>query len=748
MSTITCVQEKGRTMAHRFIPRSCAIRSFLASFVVVGLAACGSGSDSTAKYKIQATVTGLTDGNSVALQATDGSKPTTVSQNGPVDLLYAPAGGKYHVTVKTAPASPPETCTISHGEGTIGTSDVTDVLVTCSEKTFNISVSVSGLEGSGLAICENYTDGTCASAVPITKNDTIVIRSSLADRFAYLLVFAGGQPTNPWQTCSFTSGSSDGTKAGGIIQGADVTVTVACTTRSYAIAGTITGLTGTGLKLSMAGQDDVTPLAGEKSFGFAKHVDSGSDYEISVTGLPTNPPELCTVSAGVGKIAGSDVTGVSVTCVEKTFSIAVLVKGLLGSGLAICDEQVDPNCAAPVTIAANDTTTVIRSTVAYKSPFILAFSSNGQPVNPRQSCSFSDGSADGTRAAGIVQDADVTLYVKCISNFIGGTIAGLAGNGLTLSAAGQIAKPLAGATTFVFPKEIDSGTSYTISMTALPTAPWQTCAIANESGFVNDANAGFPAITCTTNSYLISGTISGYMGSSMVLRATNQQDQSYQDSTILANATSFQIPKALSGSAYVVTVHKQPTNPPQFCSITNGAVTPTNTDVSGVQVSCQSPGTDLVTIGGDMENVTSKVWDFWGTGTSSLREDFVGRSGFDGACLALSGGAWSGGHPWDYQVGYTSNYSAVHWPVDHTKSYRVIFTASVSTAGKIGIALQDDSYNWRYSDSFDLSTTPTIYDTGQVTVNEDGNVGLIFNLGAQAAAGQTFFLDDVHVYQR
>jgi hypothetical protein len=715
----------------------------------VGLAACGSGSDPKApNYKIQATVAGLTDGNSVVLQVTDGSKPMAVSQNGTVDLLYVPTGTKYHVTVTTPPASPPETCTISHGEGTVGTSDVTDVLVTCSEKTFNISVSLTGLAGSGLAICENYTDGTCASAVPLAANDTtVVIRSSVADGVPYLLVFAGGQPTNPWQICSFTDGSSDGTKAGGTIKGADVTVTVACTTRSYAIAGTIIGLTGTGLKLSMAGQDDIRPLPGETSFAFRTKVDSGSDYGISVTGLPTSPPEMCTVSAGAGKIAGSDVTDVLVTCVEKTFSIAVSVTGLLGSGLAICDEQVDPNCAAPVTIAANDIT-VIRSTVADKSPFILAFSSNGQPVNPRQSCSFSAGSADGTRAAGIVQDADVTLSVICISNFIGGTIAGLAGNGLTLSAAGQIAKPLAGATTFVFPKEIDSGTPYTISMTALPTAPWQTCAIANESGFVNAANAGFPAITCTTNSYLIGGTISGYMGSSMVLRATNQQDQSYQDSAILANATSFQIPKALSGSAYVVTVHKQPTNPPQFCLITNGAVTPTNTDVTDVQVSCQSPGTDLVTVGGDMENVTSKVWDLWGTGTSSMTEDFVSRPGFDGACLALSGGAWNGGYAWDYQLGYTSNYSPVYWPVDHTKSYRIVFTASVSTVGRIGVILQDDSYNWRYSDNFDLSTTPTIYDTGPLTIGADGNVSLIFNFGAQAVAGQTFFLDDVHVYQR
>jgi hypothetical protein len=346
----------------------------------------------------------------------DGGGSATVAQNGTVVLLYGSTGAKYHVTVKTPPSNPPETCTISHGEGSITSSNVTDVLVTCSEKTFNIQVTVAGLAGSGLSLCENYTDGTCASAVPITKDGDTLISSALADGVSYLLVFAGGQPTSPWQTCSFIDGSSDGTKAGGTIRGADVTVAVTCTTNKYSIGGTISGLKGNGLKLSLVGQDDLTLTPEASSFAFPGQIDSGSPYTISIAAQaqPTNPWQTCTVASGTGVVQNQDLYA-QVNCVTNSYPVIVNLSGYAGSGLVLSrgNQTIGPISSgslkvqfpAPVLSGADYTVTV-----------------KSQPTGPYQQCTV--GYDDMTAASnGGIPNALVTCQTL---HAITGRIFGLA----------------------------------------------------------------------------------------------------------------------------------------------------------------------------------------------------------------------------------------------------------------------------------------------------------------------------------
>jgi hypothetical protein len=391
-------------MARRFSPRSCAIRSFLVSFVVVGLVACGSGPDpKPTDFKIQATVTGLTANNSVVLQVTDAGSPATVSKNGVAVLLYGQTGAKYHVTVTTPPSNPPETCTISHGEGTVGTSDVTDVLVTCSEKTFNISVSVSGLAGSGLAICDRQIDMSCASSVPITGDGITTIRPAVADAAPYLLTFApDGQPINRWQTCSFASTSGNVTTAGGSVQGADITVTVTCTTNKYSIAGAIVGLAGTGLRLSLAGQDDVTPGAGETSFAFGNKVDSGSSYAISVTAYPTNPSQDCAVTSASGFVGGQDTSAV-VTCNTNKYAISGTVSQLRSNLVLTLANQSD-HTSQDLNLSSGTSSFQFTNKLPSGSNYLIAIKT--QPASPKQLCSV-------TQGTGVVGSADMSVAVVC-----------------------------------------------------------------------------------------------------------------------------------------------------------------------------------------------------------------------------------------------------------------------------------------------------------------------------------------------
>jgi 6-phosphogluconolactonase (cycloisomerase 2 family) len=97
--------------------------------------------------------------------------------------------------------------------------------------------------------------------------------------------------------------------------GANVTsVVVTCTTASFAVGGTVTGLTGTGLVLQNNGGGD-RPIAADGAFAFAAPVPSGQPYEVTVLTQPTAPKQSCTVAGGSGTI-GSSAANVSVTCLS------------------------------------------------------------------------------------------------------------------------------------------------------------------------------------------------------------------------------------------------------------------------------------------------------------------------------------------------------------------------------------------------------------------------------------------------
>jgi len=91
--------------------------------------------------------------------------------------------------------------------------------------TFSISVTVTGLSGSGLVLQDNGTDN-----LAISTNGTSAFKTLVSKYLVTVLT----QPSNPAQTCVVTSGSGTAT--------ANVTsVAVACTTNAVTanIGGTL-----------------------------------------------------------------------------------------------------------------------------------------------------------------------------------------------------------------------------------------------------------------------------------------------------------------------------------------------------------------------------------------------------------------------------------------------------------------------------------------------------------------------------
>ncbi len=103
-----------------------------------------------------------------------------------------------------------------------------------------------------------------------------------------------------------------------------------------------------------------------------------------------------------------------------------------------------------------------------------------QPVNPNQICTVTNGSG--------VASANVTnVAVNCVLSYtIGGTVTGLVGTGLILqnsSDSEQLAiSPASGNQAFTFKKLVPTGTAYTVTIFAEPTAPTQACTVSRGTG--------------------------------------------------------------------------------------------------------------------------------------------------------------------------------------------------------------------------------------------------------------------------
>ena len=83
---------------------------------------------------------------SVVLQ-NGGGASLTVTANGQFSFAVPIAvGSPYAVTVQTQPAG--ETCTVSNGSGTAGSTDVTDLALACIANARTLGGTVSGLLGS------------------------------------------------------------------------------------------------------------------------------------------------------------------------------------------------------------------------------------------------------------------------------------------------------------------------------------------------------------------------------------------------------------------------------------------------------------------------------------------------------------------------------------------------------------------------------------------------------------------------
>ncbi|MFC0254157.1 hypothetical protein [Massilia consociata] len=94
----------------------------------------------------------------------------------------------------------------------------------------------------------------------------------------------------------------------------DITnIYVYCTIKTHALTGTITGLTGNLVLVN--GSDRIPVAAGATTFAMSR-VNEDAPYGVAILTQPDN--QTCTVANGSGTMGTSDVSNVTVSCVNRT----------------------------------------------------------------------------------------------------------------------------------------------------------------------------------------------------------------------------------------------------------------------------------------------------------------------------------------------------------------------------------------------------------------------------------------------
>jgi len=340
---------------------------------------------------------------------------------------------------------------------------------------YTIGGTVSGLSGSGLVLQDNGGDN-----LPVSANGSFTFATAVASGAAYSVTVLT-QPSSPAQVCTVANGSGKAT--------ANVTnVQIACTTETYTIGGTVSGLSGAGLVLEDNGADKL-PIAVNGSFTFPTALDSGAAYNVTVLTQPSGPAQVCTVSNGTGT-ANANVTNVQIACTTTTYTIGGNVSGLSGSGLVLQDNGGDN---LPVSANGGFTfPTALDSGAAYNVTVLT------QPSSPAQVCTVANGTGTATAKVTNVQIACVTTTYT-----IGGNVSGLSGSGLVLQDNGSDNLPVSANGGFTFPTALDSGAAYNVTVFTQPSSPAQLCTVSNGSGNAS-ANVINVQVACvTTNSQTV-----------------------------------------------------------------------------------------------------------------------------------------------------------------------------------------------------------------------------------------------------
>ena len=156
----------------------------------------------TGAVTVGGTISGLT-ASGLVLQDNAGDN-LTVAANATTFTFATPVqtGAPYAVTVSTQPTG--ETCTVTGGSGTAGTTAVTTVSIVCSSVTVTVGGTITGLVATGLVLQNNGGDNLTVAA----NASTFTFATSVSEGAMYNVTVLTQPTSAPLETCTVSSGGS------------------------------------------------------------------------------------------------------------------------------------------------------------------------------------------------------------------------------------------------------------------------------------------------------------------------------------------------------------------------------------------------------------------------------------------------------------------------------------------------------------------------------------------------------------
>ena len=179
------------------------VAALFTAAAALGATACHIGGG----YTVGGNLTGL-NGSGLVLQDNSGND-LRLSSNGTFVFTSAiDQGGAYSVTVKSQPSNPAQTCLVHNGSGTIGTADIINVVVTCTQAG-RFAYVANQVSNTISAFVINPSSGvlTPVAGSPFASTGTTPVAAVVDPNGAYLYVANNGSNDVSVYAIDTTSGA-------------------------------------------------------------------------------------------------------------------------------------------------------------------------------------------------------------------------------------------------------------------------------------------------------------------------------------------------------------------------------------------------------------------------------------------------------------------------------------------------------------------------------------------------------------
>lgn len=171
---------------------------------------------------------------------------------------------------------------------------------------------------------------------------------------------------------------------------------------SFVIAGTIAGLTNSGLKLQNNGGDTLDVAAGATSFSFPNSISYGTEYRLSVAQQPQHMTCAFVGGTEVGSAGHTTSINAQLACAMNSYIVSGTVSGLTTGDLVL----VNGSDSGKITVAKGAINFALPSKLTVGTSYGISIFT--QPTGA--TCSIENGS-------GVMGDADVSnVKITCSAN--------------------------------------------------------------------------------------------------------------------------------------------------------------------------------------------------------------------------------------------------------------------------------------------------------------------------------------------